>query len=164
MCGTPPTARAGRFAITYDMSGQATNTLFSQLTNDWRWLVDNTHITQDPRYLHHNGKPVLMIWGFFSDRFSADLANQIIDFFKTNATYGVTLVGGGEWWWQRTQLPAGRTCSGASTFIARGTREIIIPTARHKYASTGLLVAGPGGGNERGDVLSAGNLSGFQLG
>ncbi|SRR6266568_4781654 len=98
--------RTGRtFAITYDMSGQPTNTLFSQLTNDWRWLVDNMHITQDPRYLHHNGKPVLMIWGFFSDRFSTNLANQIIDFFKTNATYGVTLVGGGEWWWRSDTTP-----------------------------------------------------------
>jgi len=92
--------RTGRtFSITYDMSGQSTSTLYSALTNDWRWLVDNMHITQDPRYLHHNGKPVLMIWGFFSERFSADLANQIIDFFKNDPTYGVTLVGGGEWWW-----------------------------------------------------------------
>ncbi len=93
--------RTGRaFALTYDMSGQDTNTLYSQMTGDWIWLVDNLHVTQDPRYLHHNGKPVLMVWGFFSDRFSASLANQIIDFFKTNVTYGVTLVGGGEWWWR----------------------------------------------------------------
>src|SRR5205807_2427633 len=98
--------RTGRtFALTYDMSGQATNTLYSQLTNDWRWRVDNAHITQDPRYLHHNGKPVLMIWGFFSDRFSTNLANQIIDFFKTDVTYGVTLVGGGEWWWRTETAP-----------------------------------------------------------
>jgi hypothetical protein len=98
--------RTGRtFAITYDMSGQPTNTLYSQLTNDWRWLVDNTHITQDPRYLHHNGKPVLMIWGFFADRFSTNLAHQIIDFFKTDPTYGVTLVGGGEWWWRTETTP-----------------------------------------------------------
>jgi hypothetical protein len=34
--------RTGRtFALEYDMSGQATNTLFTRLTNDWRWLVDN---------------------------------------------------------------------------------------------------------------------------
>jgi len=98
--------RTGRtFAITYDMSGQAINTLFSQLTNDWRWLVDNMHITQDPRYLHHNGKPVLMIWGFFVDRFSTNLAHQIIDFFKTNTTYGVTLIGGGQWWWRTESTP-----------------------------------------------------------
>ena len=98
--------RTGRtFAITYDMSRQPTNSLYSQLTNDWQWLVDNLHITQDPRYLHHNAKPVLMVWGFFSDRFSTNLANQIIDFFRTNTTYGVTLVGGGEWWWRTETAP-----------------------------------------------------------
>jgi hypothetical protein len=99
--------RTGRtFALMYDMSGQPTNTLFTSLTNDWRWLVDNLHITQHPRYLHHNGKPVLMIWGFFSDRFSTNIAHQIIDYFKNDLTYGVTLVGGGEWWW-RTDMAAG---------------------------------------------------------
>jgi hypothetical protein len=98
--------RTGRtFAIAYDMSGQPTNTLFNQLTNDWRWLVDTVQITQDPRYLRHNGKPVLMIWGFFPERFSTNLAYQIIDFFKTNATYGVTLVGGGAWWWRTEATP-----------------------------------------------------------
>ena len=71
--------RTGRiFSITYDMSGQSTNNLFSRLTNDWIWLVDNMHITQDPRYLHHNGKPVLMLWGFFTERMSTNLAHQII--------------------------------------------------------------------------------------
>ncbi len=98
--------RTGRvFALEYDLTGQPTNTVFTRLTNDWCYLVDALHITQDPRYLHHNGKPVLMIWGFFADRFSTNLAHQIIDFFKTNATYGVTLVGGGEWWWRTETAP-----------------------------------------------------------
>lgn len=98
--------RTGRtFSITYDMSGQSTNNLFSRLTNDWVWLVDNMHITQDPRYLHHNGKPVLMIWGFFPERFSTNIAHQIIDFFKNDPTYGVTLVGGGPWYWRTETAP-----------------------------------------------------------
>ena len=67
--------------------------------------MDNLHITQDPRYLHHDGKPVLMIWGFFPDRFSTNLAHQIIDFFKNDPTYGVTLVGGGPWWWRTETAP-----------------------------------------------------------
>jgi len=41
-----------------------------------------------------------MIWGFFSDRFGPTSPHQIIDFFKNDPTYGVTLVGGGEWWWR----------------------------------------------------------------
>lgn len=98
--------RTGRtFALMYDLTGEPTNNVFAQMTNDWRYLVDTIHITQDPRYLHHNGKPVLMVWGFFSDRFSTNLAHQIIDFFKTDPTYGVTLVGGGEWWWRSETAP-----------------------------------------------------------
>src|SRR2546422_4839789 len=46
-----------------------------------------------------------MIWGFFSDRFGTNLAHQIIDFFKNDQTYGVTLVGGGEWWWRTDTSP-----------------------------------------------------------
>jgi hypothetical protein len=95
--------RTGRtFAVMYDMSGQATNTLFSNITADWALLTGGLHVTNDPRYLHHNGKPVLMIWGFFTDRMTTNLANQIIDYFKAS---GVTLVGGGQWWWRTDTTP-----------------------------------------------------------
>ncbi len=98
--------RPGRaFAITYDMTGQQTNTLFTTLTNDWNSLVNKSHVTQDPRYLHHNGKPVLMVWGFFSDRMSTNLAHQIISYFKSNSTQSVTLIGGGEWYWRTDTTP-----------------------------------------------------------
>jgi len=91
--------RTGRaFALTYDMSGAPTNTLVNVMTNDWNWLVNTVHLTDDPRYLHHNGKPVLMIWGFYDDRFKTNTANQVIDAFKTN----VMLVGGCEWYWRTT--------------------------------------------------------------
>jgi len=131
--------RTGRtFALEYDMSGQPTNSLFSQLTNDWCWLVDKTHITQDPRYLHHNGKPVLMIWGFFSDRFSPALANQIIDFFKTNATYGVTLVGGGEWWWDSDATPGWASVFRRfDVYSPWNTGNYYTDGFGNKYASTG---------------------------
>jgi hypothetical protein len=91
--------RTGRaFALTYDMTSQSTSTLFSALTNDWTMLVNTQHVTQDPRYLHHNGKPVLELWGFYHDRMSAELAMQIITYFKSNAN--VTLIGGGDWQWE----------------------------------------------------------------
>jgi hypothetical protein len=94
--------RTGRaFFLEYDMSGANSNTLFSQLTNDWIYLTDTLHIPQDSRYLHHDGKPVLMIFGFYPERFSGTaLPKQIISWFKTNATYGVTLIGSGWWDWR----------------------------------------------------------------
>ncbi len=94
--------RTGRvFCLEYDMSGTNPKTLFSQLTNDWLYLVDGLKVTQDPRYLRHNGRPVLMIFGFYPERFpDTALPKQIIAWFKTNAICGVTLIGSGWWDWR----------------------------------------------------------------
>jgi hypothetical protein len=67
---------------------------------DWKRLVDEAKITQDGRYLHHNKKPVLFVWGFFSDRFEPEVAHRLIDFCKNDSKYAVTLIGGGQWWWR----------------------------------------------------------------
>jgi hypothetical protein len=101
--------RTGRvFALEYDMTGANTNTLFSQLTNDWTYLVNSQKITQDPRYLCQNGKPLLMIFGFYPDRYTnnAALPQQIIAWFKTNTVQSVFLIGSGEWEW-RTDTTVG---------------------------------------------------------
>ncbi|RYG48751.1 hypothetical protein EON79_03535 [bacterium] len=98
--------RHGRvFAVEYDMSGTPGDKAIDQMKKDWRFLVDTMKIDKDPRYLHHNGKPVLAIFGFFTDRFDGKTANAIIDAFDTNDKYGVTLVGAGQWWWRRETDP-----------------------------------------------------------
>jgi hypothetical protein len=81
------------FAIMYDISGYATNTLVSKLTNDWLYLVNTQQVTNSPAYLHHNGKPVVAIWGFgFSSRSDTpQQAQQAIDWFKAA---GCTIMGG----------------------------------------------------------------------
>jgi hypothetical protein len=43
---------------------------------------------------------VLVVWGFFEERFGPELANRIIDFFKSDPKYGVTLIGGVQWNWR----------------------------------------------------------------
>lgn len=101
--------RTGRvYALCYDMSGAAPNRLFDTVTADWKKMVDEKRITQDGRYLHHGGKPVLFLWGFFSDRFGPELANKLIDFFKGDAKYGATLIGGSQWWWRTEKDEAWR--------------------------------------------------------
>jgi hypothetical protein len=79
------------FAVMYDISGQSAGTLVSTLTNDWAYLVNTLQITSSPRYLRHNGKPVLAIWGFgFTDRpGTPQQAQQIISHFKAA---GVTVM------------------------------------------------------------------------
>jgi len=81
------------FAIMYDISGYATNTLVSKLTNDWTYLVNTQRVTNSSAYLRHYGKPVVAIWGFgFSGRLdSPQQAQQTIDWFKAA---GCTVMGG----------------------------------------------------------------------
>jgi hypothetical protein len=94
--------RTGRvFALGYDLTDAPKDSLYDVLVADWKRLVDDTKITQDVRYLHHNNKPVLLVWGFYSDRFGPELAQRIIDFFKNDPRYHVTLIGGCQWQWRR---------------------------------------------------------------
>lgn len=98
--------KTGRvFALTYDLSGTETDKIMDMLIADWKFLVDEVKITQDKRYLHEGGKPVLEIYGFFPDRFPPSVANKIIDFFKNDPKYGVFLVGSGAWWWRTIEDP-----------------------------------------------------------
>ena len=50
-----------------------------------RRMVDE-QVTEDPRYLHQGGKPVVQIWGFYfrnrHNPMTAELANRLIDFFQ----------------------------------------------------------------------------------
>jgi len=60
--------RHGRvFANMYDISGGVSSTLINDIKSDWMHLVDDLRITQSARYLKHNGRPVLAIWGFGVD-------------------------------------------------------------------------------------------------
>jgi hypothetical protein len=52
------------FANMYDISGGNATTLIDDIKSDWMHLVDNQTITASSRYLRHNGKPVVAIWGF----------------------------------------------------------------------------------------------------
>ena len=92
------------FAIMYDVSGQPTNTLISNITNDWRYLVNTMHITNSTRYLCHKGKPVVALWGFgFNDGghlASPQQAQTVINWFKSQ---GVTVMGGVPTYWRTLQ-------------------------------------------------------------
>ena len=81
------------FAMMYDISGQNSNTLVATLTNDWNLISGTMRLTNSARYLRHNGRPVVAIWGFgFTDRpGTAAEAQLIIDWFKAA---GCTVMGG----------------------------------------------------------------------
>jgi hypothetical protein len=94
-------AKTGRvFAVCYDLTGAPKGKLYDLLVEDWKRLAGHEKLTRDERYLHHGGKPVVFVWGFFSDRFDAGVAHRIIDFFKKDPRYGATLIGGCPWPWR----------------------------------------------------------------
>ncbi|TWU17966.1 glycoside hydrolase family 71/99-like protein [Allorhodopirellula heiligendammensis] len=93
------------FAVEYDMSGVPEDQLLTRITTDWKALVDEMKITENPQYLHHEGLPVLGVWGFFPERFSSETAHALIDFFKAEGPYQVTLIGGCNWPWRNESDP-----------------------------------------------------------
>lgn len=86
------------FAIMYDISGQSRESVVDAVERDWTYLVDTLRISESRQYLHHQGRPVVAIWGLgFRDRSATpEQAAALIDFFKNNRErrYRVTLVGG----------------------------------------------------------------------
>ena len=101
--------REGRvWAMMLDLSmgRQATTSI---VMDDWKFLCDKVKVPQDARYLHHQGKPVVLLWGLgFKDRpWTPEQAEQLIKFFKDDPRYGgVYLIGGVD--------PAWRTLRGES--------------------------------------------------
>jgi hypothetical protein len=60
--------------------------------------------------LHERGLPVVEVWGFYygnpHNRMTANVANQLIDFFKSSdAANRAFLVGGGDWEWRSNPDP-----------------------------------------------------------
>lgn len=55
--------RFGRtYTIMYDLTGIPDKDII-KVFDDWRMLRDKMRITEDPAFQHHNGKPLVAIWG-----------------------------------------------------------------------------------------------------
>jgi len=83
-------------AVMYDLSGlRAGKDDCQNVIDDWKRLVDELRVKDfgdKQTYLHHNGKPLVTIWGLgFPDR-SYDIrnigVNRLIDFLKNDPVYG----------------------------------------------------------------------------
>lgn len=99
------TSTGRTWAFMWDMSGFGRNTpksyVYNIIVNQWKKMVDEG-ITTDPRYMHHNGKPVLLLWGFFPERPASqpEYMNPVIDFLQAQGKYQATLVGGVDPTWR----------------------------------------------------------------
>ena len=95
--------REGRvWAMMLDLSmgRRATTTI---VMNDWKFLCDKVKVREDSRYLHHQGKPVVLLWGLgFKDRpWTPEQGEELVNFFKNDPKYGgVYLIGGVDPYWR----------------------------------------------------------------
>ncbi len=100
-------AKSGRvWAITYDISGMPKERVYEVLTGEWKRMIDEKAL--GPRYLREGGKPVVQLFGFYAtgpNALPADIARQVIEFFKTPGPYAVHLMGAGDWNWRRLTDP-----------------------------------------------------------
>jgi hypothetical protein len=95
--------REGRvWALMLDLS-MGRNATTAAVMNDWKFLCDMVHVREDSNYLHHQRKPVVLLWGLgFKDRpWTPAQAEELVDFFKNDPKYGgVYLIGGVDPQWR----------------------------------------------------------------
>jgi hypothetical protein len=103
--------RYGRvYAAMYDLSGLQPENL-PKVMEDWRALVDEMQLTRDPAdktYLHHDGRPVVAVWGIgFNDNrpYSLDDCAALIDFLRHDPQYGgnTVMIGVPTYWRSRNR-------------------------------------------------------------
>lgn len=83
--------RHGRtWAMMYDLSGwKADEADYEMVVNDWKRLVDRMAITRDPAYQHHNGKPLVALWGVgFPGRAYNHHVSRLVEFLQNDPVYG----------------------------------------------------------------------------
>jgi hypothetical protein len=94
--------REGRvWAMMLDLStGRDATT--SIVIDDWKFLCDKVGIREDSRYLQHDEKPVVLLWGLgFRDRpWTPEQGEELINFFRNDPKYGgAYLIGGVDPYW-----------------------------------------------------------------
>lgn len=95
------------WALMYDIAGLKEEDIETHLIPHWKEMVDTEKIRQDSTYLHHDGKPVLGIWGVgFANKATPKACDRTLDFFKNDPKYGGNfLVVGVPARWRQEQTP-----------------------------------------------------------
>jgi len=82
-------ANGRTYAVMYDLSGARD---LNALVKDWQNLVGKMGIGKDPNdkaYQHHNGKPVVALWGLDANReYCLEIFEKIVDLMKNDPVYG----------------------------------------------------------------------------
>lgn len=98
--------RSGRvYALMYDLSGLPKGAV-KRVGDDWKMLRRGSKMTDDPGYLHHQGKPVVAIWGVgFNDKrpYTLEECRELIALLKKD---GCTVMLGIPTGWRRQHRDA----------------------------------------------------------
>jgi len=120
------------FNIMYDVSGfSGPGTLLSMFQRDWQYLVNTLQVTKSPMYQHHNGKPVVSIFGIgFTEHPPENVVDAVavINWFKNTAN--VYLIGSVPYWWR-----TGTHDSRAGFINAYNAFDSLNPWAVGRYAN-----------------------------
>jgi hypothetical protein len=90
------------YAVMYDLSGMRAGQM-DKVIQDWKLLTEKMQITKDPAYLHHNGKPVVSVWGFgFNDgrRYTLKEGLELVAFLKSKEGGECTVILGVPTYWR----------------------------------------------------------------
>jgi pimeloyl-ACP methyl ester carboxylesterase len=96
------------YAVMYDLSGMKAGQM-DGVKEDWKLLTEKMQITEDPAYLHHNGKPVVAVWGFgFSDgrKYTLKEGLELVSFLKSTPAGGCTVMLGVPTYWRTLERDA----------------------------------------------------------
>jgi hypothetical protein len=90
------------YAVMYDLSKLKAGEM-AEVIEDWKLLAGKMQITKDKAYLHHNGKPVVTVWGIgFNDnrKYTLDECATLVNFLKNDPNYGgcTVMIGVPTWW------------------------------------------------------------------
>ena len=135
------TATGRTWAFMWDMSGLPGPLAHDVILNQWKKMVDQG-ITSDPRYLHHDGKPVLLIWGFFPGRPGTQpvFCKSMVDFLEAPGKYQAALVGGVDPNWRALGSPEFQAMLMSMTAIQPWSvgRVVKDPSTYYKIQNTSL--------------------------
>ncbi len=93
------------FAVMYDLTGLGAGEV-RRVAEDWRRLRTRRAVSKDPTYLHHQGKPVVAVWGIgFSDgrKYALGECRDLVESLKAD---GCTLMLGVPTWWRERKRDA----------------------------------------------------------
>jgi hypothetical protein len=92
------------WALMYDLSGLGKGQVVDVVKKDTaRLMKESGDFRKDPHYLHHNGKPLISVWGVgFSDNrpYTLDECIELVDILKNDPELGgnAVMLGVPYWW------------------------------------------------------------------